>query len=269
MNIAVIGSGVVGVATGKAFSLDHKVIFCDTNQDILRKLQAKGFNVADNTSMLTKISDVIFICVNTPTNDDGTQNLTALTSVLDEVAKGLNSALGRDDKMIIVRSTILPETSKWIIDYLTKIVDKQNYEYFYNPEFLTADNALYSTLFTDRIVIGGHKNSNWKKIDELYSWWKCPIVRTEWTEAEMIKYTSNCFLATKISFFNDIGRISRSLGLDVKVIEYAVSLDKRIGRYGTESGRAFAGACLPKDILAFQTKFKSQLLGKVLEVNDG
>lgn len=266
MKIGIIGSGVVGEATGKAFGhFDNEVTFCDINHDILKRLHHEGLSVADNTSLLVKESEVVFICVNTPTIKDGLQDLRALQSALDDVVVGLNEL--DSHTTIIVKSTILPETSERIVQHLKQATQHQNWEYFYNPEFLTANNALSDTLYPDRVVIGGILKNNWSVIDKLFDWWRCPIIKTGYTEAEMIKYVSNCFLSTKISFFNEMGDISKTLKLDIKIIEEAVSLDKRIGKYGTASGHLFGGACLPKDTLSFQTKFKSKILDKVLEVN--
>ena len=266
MKIGIIGSGVVGEATGKAFGhFNNEVTFCDINHDILKRLHQEGLSVADNTSLLVKESEVVFICVNTPTISDGLQDLRALQSVLDDVVVGLNEL--DSHTTIIVKSTILPETSERIVQHLKQTTQHQNWNYFYNPEFLTANNALSDTLYPDRVVIGGILKNNWSVIDKLFDWWRCPIVKTGYTEAEMIKYVSNCFLSTKISFFNEMGEISKTLKLDIKIIEEAVSLDKRIGKYGTASGHFFGGACLPKDTLSFQTKFKSKILDKVLEVN--
>ena len=260
MKICIIGSGVVGKATGDSFiAKKHEVTFNDISHDVLKKLHYHGFKVGDNTPIVVKDSTVVFICVNTPTLSNGEQDLEQVNSVLPYIVHGINQS--DSPTTIILRSTVLPTKCYGVLEFLKRnIIDRtyqKDWNFFYNPEFLVAENAFETMSNPDRIVVGGEKASNWDVINRLYGDWNCEIIKTGLGEAEMIKYASNCFLAMKISYFNQIGIVANKYGLDIKTIERAVSLDKRIGNYGTISGRAYGGACFPKDTKAFSTFMKN------------
>jgi UDPglucose 6-dehydrogenase len=141
-----------------------------------------------------------------------------------------------------------------------------------NPEFLREKSSVEDFLNPDRIVIGSLNERSGEVLERLYSSFKSPIIKTDLDTAEMIKYASNLFLASKISFFNEIHLICQQVGLDSKMVSEAVSLDKRIGKYGVYGGKPFSGMCFPKDLAAFITFAKSKgvnpkLLEAVEEVN--
>jgi len=253
MKVAIIGSGVVGSATGMSIAGFCEVTFNDIKHKVLKELHYEGFGVADNTPLVVEQSDIVFICVNTPTFEGGSQDLSQIYSVLPDLVRGIENSYGL--KTIILRSTVIPTEIPKILDYLNKNITTKEYQkdwnFFYNPEFLVAENALETTRYPDRIVVGAEEDSNWYHIDELYSYFDCEIIKTGLIEAGMIKYGSNCFLAMKISYFNQLGVLAEQLGVKVKDIEYGIALDRRIGSYGTKSGKAYGGACFPKDTKAF------------------
>ncbi len=143
---------------------------------------------------------------------------------------------------------------------MKKIVQKKrgvDYEVAYNPEFLRQNSALDDFFSPDRVIIGEEGSNELSKLlVQLYEPLTKIIISTSFEAAELIKYASNCFLSLKISFFNEIGMICKHLGIDDKVVSLGVSLDKRIGKYGTEFGRPFDGMCLPKDTQALASFIK-------------
>jgi len=266
MRIGIIGSGVVGSATGKSFhSHKHHVIFCDIDRQKLSKLKKEGHFVLPDATLVTKQSDIIFVCVNTPTDNKGVQDLSQIESVIPHIAEGIN--LCEKHTIVVFRSTLLPNTNRRIYEDLKIKTTNNDWSYYFNPEFLTAKNALKDLMDPDRIVVGG-LTDDFKIMEKLYKSFSCPFIKTGLEEAEMVKYVSNNFLATKISFFNEMGNVARDMGLDVRKIERAVALDKRIGKYGTRSGEAWGGMCLPKDTSAFNKKFPTKILDKTIDVND-
>ena len=266
MRIGIIGSGVVGVATGKSFhNLKNHVIFCDIDVEKLSKLRKEGYFVLPDTTLVTKQSDIVFVCVDTPTDDKGLQDLSQIESVIPNIAEGIN--LCDKHTTVVIRSTLLPNANRRLYEDLKTKTTNDCWTYYFNPEFLTARNALEDLMNPDRIVVGGITD-DFKIMERLYKSFLCPFIKTGLEEAEMIKYVANNFLATKISFFNEMGDIARDMELDVRKIERAVALDKRIGKYGTRSGKAWEGMCLPKDTLAFNTKFPTKIMEKTMDVNN-
>jgi UDPglucose 6-dehydrogenase len=186
--------------------------------------------------------------------------------------------------LLVFRSTMLPGTMRsLILQYLETRCSLQigrEYNVVYNPEFLRQKYALDDFLNVDRVVIGEDNvtlaaNSS-ALLQELYKPLTDNIFVTDYETAELIKYAANCFLSLKISYFNEIGFICRRLGIDDKVVNHAVSLDKRIGSYGTRAGKPFDGSCLPKDTKAFAAFVQeilplgahSDLLRSTLGIND-
>ena len=274
MKIGIIGVGIVGSATAKAFNkFGHNIILYDIDNAKWKWAYGKkNYTATQNPIDLIEECEVVFICVNTPTADgEQDQDLSQVRSALGSVVDGINKSTTYTN--VIVRSTILPLQNDALLSSMKSLITKEygkEWQYFYNPEFLREEHADEDMLNPDRVIIGGEVNNKWEVIDtifgELYK--GKTIVTTGLTEAEMIKYGSNCFLATKISYFNELGKISKALGLRVEEIERGIALDKRIGEYGTHSGKPFGGKCLPKDALAFCKAFEPKILSKVIEVND-
>jgi nucleotide sugar dehydrogenase len=273
-NISIIGSGVVGTATGKGFhKLRHNVTFFDISKQRLVALSEEGYNVASSLKDAIFQSDISFVCVNTPkgkysnSNHDDIeplveedlgkhQDLSQLLSALRDIVNALNGNNVIDKKHILVfRSTMLPGTMRNVVlDYLEancNLKRGKDYDVFYNPEFLRQHSALEDFFAPDRIVIGQEFAGSSSPLLDLYLPLTKNIILTGYEEAEMAKYASNCFLALKISYFNEIGMICEKMGINEDQVNFAVSMDNRIGRYGTRGGRPYGGACFPKDMEAF------------------
>jgi len=272
--ISIIGSGVVGSATGQGFhKLGHKVIFYDISKEKLRTLKSDGYNVANNLHEALSQTDISFVCVNTPTHNSK-QDLSQILSVLQQITEYLNTA--EKQHLLVFRSTMLPGTMRnVVVNYLEKNCRARrgiDYDVVYNPEFLRQNSSLDDFYNPDRAIIGEDHAQLSKALVEIYEPLTKNILITSFEAAELIKYASNCFLSLKISFFNEIGLICKHLGIDHKVVSLGVSLDKRIGKYGTEFGRPFDGMCLPKDTQALasfikQNRIEPDLLEIALNIN--
>ena len=274
IKISIIGSGFVGERVGKGLiSLGHDVIFYDIMDKDLSNF-TKDINYAIENS------NISFICVPTPTVE-GKIDL----SYVKEVAKNIGEALASQQgyHVVVIKSTVVPTTTEnVVIPALEKYTGMEAGEFgvCMNPEFLTeiesswTENKEYKMdFFTEnRIVIGEHDKKSGDVLEELYKPLNKPIFRTDLKTAEMIKYASNCILATKISYWNEIFLICQKLGINSKTIADIVSIDARIGKYGTVHGKAFGGKCLPKDLKAFVSfvdKYhEPKLLKAVDEVNE-
>jgi len=229
--------------------------------------------VAKNIEELILRTDVSFVCVNTPTVN-GEQDLNQINSTLNVCAKSLNKI--NKFHLLVYRSTMLPSTMRKIVNYIEKNCSKKrirDYDICYNPEFLRENSALDDIRHPDRIVIGVDGEDSSQPLQEIYENFTKNILVTNFETAEMIKYVSNCFLSLKISFFNEMGIICKNLGIDDRMVSKAVSLDKRIGEYGTIFGKPFGGACLPKDTQSFASFIKKlniepDILRVVLEINE-
>jgi UDPglucose 6-dehydrogenase len=272
-SISVIGSGVVGTATGKGFhELGHRVTFYDISKQRLGTLKNEGHDVASSLKDAIASSEICFICVNTPQNlnranvkasdfveaDLGKhQDLSQILSVVRDIANSLNALNGaakRKKRLFVFRSTLVPGTMRNVVlDYLERNCNLRrgkDYDVFYNPEFVRQHSALKDFFTPDRVVIG-QESSGSSSLTDLYAPLTDKIILTGFEEAEMIKYASNCFLALKISYFNQISMMCKKMGISEKQVTQGVSLDSRIGSYGTIGGPPFGGACLPKDTEAF------------------
>ena len=274
LNVLIVGSGAVGKATGVGLKqLGLSVRFHDKSPEALKELKKQGLTVSNALAENFSESDVVLICVPTPTVN-GHQDI----SYVLESAGNIGEALRNDDqyRLVVVRSTVLPGTTRnQIIPVIERTSGKRAGEDFgvcANPEFLRAASAIDDFLNSSRIVIGESDPRAGDLLAQLYERLRCPVVRCSLEEAELIKYVSNAFLASKISFFNEIYKISKKLGLDDKVVSYGASLDERIGGYGVKGGSRFDGPCLPKDLDALITFVKgigadSRVLEAVALVN--
>lgn len=279
--IGIIGSGFIGKQLGFYFCKNNfNVIFYDISQKIIDDLKISGYNSTCNIKDLNDY-DCLFITVSTPTVNNEI-DLTAIKSV----AKNIGENLDLNNKIIVLKSTILPKTTEDIFLKELKLFTKNEYNkdfgIIYNPEFITEIAQTWSTETNfninfgneDRVVIGESDNNYWGNIyiDKYILNKNIPLLRCSYSEGEMIKYVSNCMLATKISYWNEISELSKKIGVDIDIIAKGVSLDKRIGKYGTITGKAFGGKCLPKDIKAFisfsQKYINPNLLKSVLTVNE-
>jgi nucleotide sugar dehydrogenase len=281
--IGIIGSGVVGSATGKGFHrLGHDVLFYDIAKQRLLSLKEEGYQIASSVKDIIDKMDISFVCVNTPNNSTGEQDLSQLMSVLYDITNALRRIDRRDEQqqhphLIVFRSTMLPGTMRSVvINYLQTNCSPssigRDYDVCYNPEFLRQNTAFDDFFRPDRVVIGEDGKGVSQPLKEIYQQLTENIIVTSFEAAEMIKYTSNCFLSLKISFFNEIGLVCKQMGIDDKAVSLGVSMDKRIGNYGTQFGKPFEGACLPKDTEALagfirNLQLNPDLLQVALDIN--
>jgi UDPglucose 6-dehydrogenase len=281
--IGIIGSGVVGSATGKGFHrLGHDVLFYDIAKQRLLTLMEEGYQIASSVKDIIDKTDISFVCVNTPNNSTGEQDLSQLISVLYDITNALRTIARRDEQqqhphLIVFRSTMLPGTMRSVvINYLQTNCSSsrigREYDVCYNPEFLRQNTAFDDFFRPDRVVLGEEGKGASQPLKEIYQQLTENIIVTSFEAAEMIKYTSNCFLSLKISFFNEIGLVCKQMGIDDKAVSLGVSMDKRIGNYGTQFGKPFEGACLPKDTEALagfirNLQLNPDLLQVALDIN--
>jgi UDPglucose 6-dehydrogenase len=274
MELAIIGSGVVGQATGIGFATHgHKVLFYDIDLAKMHSLRERGYQTAQSIEDSVQKSDAIFVCVPTPTVDKKVDS-NHLREAAKKIGEGLKQA--KKPPVVVFRSTAPPQTTRAhlipILEAYSGLKTGSDFGVCMNPEFLREKTPLADFLNPDRIIIGESNRESGDVLVKAYDGFKCPIIRTTLDSAEMIKYASNLFLATKISFFNEIFMVCSELGLDSKLISEAVSLDKRIGKYGVYGGKPFSGMCFPKDLAAFIGFAKSKgvnpkLLEAVEEIN--
>lgn len=276
MKILIIGSGVVGQTTGIGFiQKKHEVIFHDINKRTLQDLASRDYEVINDLSKLDSNPPPIFsmICVPTP-SIDGKMDRRNLEMAIRDVGKFLRKI--KRYHVVVVRSTVIPSTTRTqIIPLLEKYSRKKvgkDFGVCMNPEFLRQVTALEDFLHPWRVVIGEYDKRSGDILECLYAKFNAQIFRTDLDTAEMIKYVANTFLATKISFFNEIYLICEKLGLDAHFIAKVVALDPRIGYYGIFGGRPFEGGCLPKDLEALisfmkDRKIEVPLLNVVQSIN--
>jgi len=271
MKISIIGAGYVGLVTGACFAkLGNDVIILDIDKEKLEKVR-KGISpiyeegldellknyrhkieVTQDYDYAIQGSEVTFICVGTPSKEDGSIDL----SYVKDAARSIGNALRRKKEwhLVVVKSTVLPGTTT---DVVLPIIERfsgkkagKDFGIAMNPEFLREGKAVKDFLEPDRIVIGCYDERSKEVLRELYKDFDCPIVETSPSTAEMIKYASNAFLATKISFINEVGNICKRLGIDTYEVADGMGLDKRIGRAFLDSGIGWGGSCFPKDTKA-------------------
>lgn len=294
MKISIIGTGYVGLVSGACFAkLGHTVVCVDVDQDKVDKINAgispiyeegldelikdyKGrIEATSDYARAVNNSDVTFICVGTPSRDDGSIDLSFVEKATTEIAKQLKD---KDDwHLVVVKSTVLPGTTRDnVLPILERFSGKKAGRGFgvaMNPEFLREGVAVKDFLDPDRIVIGCYDEKSKHVLDDVYSGFDCPVLFTSLSAAEMIKYASNCLLATKISFINEIGNMCKKLGVDVYEVADGVGLDSRIKRDFLDAGIGWGGSCFPKDSLALRAWAAGQqddarVIDSVIRVND-
>jgi UDPglucose 6-dehydrogenase len=289
-NVAVIGTGYVGLVTGACLSeMGHQVICVDNDKKkvamlkkgvmpiyepglgelVLKNVKKKRIVFTHDIAAATKSSEIIFIAVGTPPRDDGSADLSFVETVARNIAENMNCY-----KLIIDKSTVPVETGDWVETTIKRNLKKEvSFDVASNPEFLREGSAIYDTFNPDRIVIGVKSPRAEKLLRELYSPIKAPVVVTDIKSAEIIKHASNSFLAMKISYINAVGVICERVGADVTKVAEGMGLDKRIGRAFLNSGIGFGGFCFPKDLEAFlwiarKQGYEFDLLKAVKQINE-
>jgi len=277
-----IGTGYVGLVSGVCFSdLGNDVICVDKDENkinllkkgkvpiyepglselVIKNYKNKKLKFSSDLRTSVKNSDIIFICVGTPTKKGGSS---ADLSQIYNVAKELGSSINKF-KIIITKSTVPVTTGDEIEKILSKKNDKNKFAVVSNPEFLREGEAIRDFTYPDRIVIGSNDKKSNRIMKNLYS----PLIskgaqyiHTSRRAAELIKYASNAFLATKITFINEIANLCEKTGINVEDISIGMGLDKRIGGRFLRAGPAYGGSCFPKDTKAITStadKFKTNL----------
>src|SRR5712664_2594777 len=264
MNICVVGTGYVGLVTGAVFAdLGNEVVCVDNQADKIAELRAGRMpiyepgleemvarNVADGRlSFSTDLADgvrrsvIVFITVGTPPMSDGQTDLTAV----GEVARGIGEAMDRYT-VVVNKSTVPVGTGDFVRDVIARHQKRPiPFDVVANPEFLREGCAIEDTLRPDRIVIGAPNQQVAMTLLELYAPLERPMIITDVPSAEIIKYASNAFLATKISFVNVIANICELAGADITQVVKAMGLDPRIGPAFLQAGLGYGGSCFPKD----------------------
>ncbi|MFF2090010.1 UDP-glucose dehydrogenase family protein [Paenibacillus sp. NPDC058174] len=267
MDICIIGAGYVGLTTAAVLAdIGHTVYCTDVNEQKINKLQQGIIPIYEPglTEMITKNQDegklffdtdserhmadcpFIMIAVGTPSARDGSADMVYVKSVIAALSQTIHSP-----KIIIMKSTVPPGTADWMEAELQQLgVDKGLFEIVSNPEFLREGTAIEDTVHPDRIVIGAKQNEAAMNVQELYHTLQTQFLITNRLEAELIKYASNAFLATKISFINEIARICDAYHADIMEVSRGIGMDQRIGARFLHAGLGYGGSCFPKDVNA-------------------
>ena len=282
MKLCMIGTGYVGLVSGVCFAdLGNDVICVDKNANkidsliegkipiyepalselVIKNFKNKRLSFSTNLKKSVRDSDLIFICVGTPTKKGSS---TADLSQIFNVIKEINSAINRF-KIIVTKSTVPVTTGDEIEKILLKKNSKKKFSVVSNPEFLREGEAIRDFTYPDRIVVGSNDKRSNRILKNLYN----PLISkgasylpTSRRSAELIKYASNAFLATKISFINEIANLCEKTNINVEDISIGIGLDKRIGSRFLRAGPAYGGSCFPKDtkaIVSTAERFKVNL----------
>lgn len=294
MKISVIGTGYVGTVSAACFAeLGHEVICVDVDRskidqinagvppiyeeglpELLKRHAGKRLSATQDYDFAVMNSDVSFICVGTPSDAAGNIDLGIVKAASSSLGDSLRKK--KDYHVIVVKSTVVPETTeKVVLPIIEERCGKRagDFGIAMNPEFLREGKAVHDFMHPDKIVVGSLDKKSGDTVASLYSRLDCEVTRTNPRTAEMIKYVNNAFLATKISFANEIGNLCKQLGIDTYEVMSAVGKDFRIGRHFLNAGAGFGGSCFPKDVKALIGKahdigYEPELLKSVISVNE-
>jgi UDPglucose 6-dehydrogenase len=288
-NITVIGAGYVGLVTGVCFAdLGNRVVCVDINEKkveglrqgvlpiyepgleelVTRNVRAGRLSFTTSYAEALKETEFAFIAVGTPEGVDGEADLRYVALAARSTAEVMEHPI-----IIVNKSTVPVGTGDWVADI---IHDHRNngvdFAVVSNPEFLREGSAINDFMHPDRIVLGSLNREAAEKVAQLYLPLRTTIMITDLRTAEMIKYASNAFLATRISFINEIAAVCEALGADVKEVATGMGYDKRIGHAFLNAGVGYGGSCFPKDVKALAHMAESkgrhpQLLHAVMEIN--
>ncbi|HTM06496.1 MAG TPA: UDP-glucose/GDP-mannose dehydrogenase family protein, partial [Patescibacteria group bacterium] len=270
MNLTIIGTGYVGLVTGVCFAENGNQVTCvDVNEDkisMLKKGQSPIYepgldkllnkNIKDNSITFTtnlkgalEDTEIIFLCLPTPPGEDGSADLSYVLGVAKEL-----SSLIKDGTIIVNKSTVPVGTAKKIKDVISHNTDVK-FEVVSNPEFLKEGFAVEDFMKPDRVVIGTDSKTVSNVMTKLYKPFVSSndqIIIMDIPSAEMTKYAANSFLATKITFINEIANLCEKVGADVDSVRVGIGSDERIGKKFLYAGIGYGGSCFPKDVQALQ-----------------
>ena len=291
MKISVFGAGFVGLTTTACLAnLGHEIVCVDIDEKRIEELkegkipfyeqglkelidlnlEKKRINFTTNSREAIKFAEAIFNCVGTPQNEDGSANLSYVFNVVDIIAKTTTEFTNK--KIVLInKSTVPPGTAR----ECQRRLEEKTVKVISNPEFLKEGNAVYDFMHPDKIVVGGEDQEAIRKVQKVYSGLERPylkILNTDWESAEIIKYANNSFLATKISFINEIANICDSVGGNIKLVAKALGMDYRISPKFLNAGLGYGGCCFPKDVRALidtakRHGYESKLLMEVDALN--
>lgn len=307
MKLCIMGTGYVGLVTGTCLADLGNEVICVSGDENKINLLKQGkvpiyepnldelieknikenrlFFSTDSKKSIQK-SEIIFICKGTPSQPNGQVNLRYVEEAAIEIGRAIN-----DYKIIVNKSTVPIGSGDWVSMIINDEQEKLNknvpFDVVSSPEFLREGSAIYDVFFTDRIVIGSSSKNAIETMKKLYEPIinqtfetdinprpkdKVTLVVTDLTSAEMIKYAANSFLATKISFINEIASICERVGADVTKVADGIGLDKRIGREFLNAGLGWGGSCFPKDLsaisqIAAEYGLSTQIINAVVQVN--
>jgi UDPglucose 6-dehydrogenase len=288
-NIAVVGTGYVGLTTGACFAdMGNQVVGLDIDEEkvgglqegilpifepglqevVLRSMGAGRLRFTTDYVEALRRAEFVFIAVGTPDDGSGGADLSQVRAAARSIAEALSRPV------IVVNKSTVPIGTGDLVD---SIIDEYRHRdvpisVVSNPEFLREGSALADCMNPDRVVLGSTDPFAAERVADLYRALNCPIIITDLRTAEMIKYASNAFLATRISFINEIAAICQQLGADVTEVARGMGYDKRIGSAHLDAGLGFGGSCFPKDVNALMRMARDagqhpQLLGAVMQIN--
>ena len=293
MNVVIIGSGYVGLVSGACFAEFGANVRCVDNDSekikklkngiipiyepglqelVNRNLQNDCLSFHENLKDVISDADLVFIAVGTPTRrGDGHADLKYVYEVAEEIAKLIQSHI-----VVVNKSTVPIGTARKVKEIITKINPTANIEVASNPEFLREGSAIEDFMRPDRVVLGVEGENSEKLLKELYrplNLIETPMITTNLETAELIKYASNAFLATKISFINELSLLAEKTGADIHDVAKGMGLDKRIGNKFLHVGPGYGGSCFPKDTLALirmaeEHEATSEIIKSVVNVNN-
>ena len=271
MNLAIIGTGYVGLTTGTCFAeVGHNVICVDNNAnkvDMLRNgkmpiyepdleemivsnVSAGRLHFSTDLEDAVRRSDIIFIAVPTPPHEDGSVDLSYIEEVSHAIADTLSPKLGY--RIIVDKSTVPVSTGDRVSEVIKRYApDEVDVDVVSNPEFLREGSAVSDLMNPDRVVIGADSQRAMDMMKRVYQPFNAPIVEVDLPSAEMIKHAANSFLALKISYINAVSAVCEKAGADVEQVAKGIGMDKRISRHFLNAGLGYGGSCFPKDVKGF------------------
>ena len=279
MKLVLVGTGYVGLVSGSCFAeFGYEVICVDNDESRISELkkgncpffepgmkellskhrdQTKLLSFTTSLSEAMDDADIIFITVGTPSKRlEEEADLSAVWNVAKEISKNIKKY-----SLIVTKSTVPVGTTKEIKKIILKTVSEENFDVVSNPEFLREGSAINDFMRPDRIIIGTDNEKSAKIMNELYRplyLLETPIISSSIESSEIIKYASNSFLATKISFINQVADLCESVGADVQDVAKGMGIDQRIGSKFLHAGPGYGGSCFPKDVKAFASSAKKQ-----------
>jgi len=288
--LCVIGTGYVGLVTGTCFAdMGHRVTCLDINEERINLLnsgimpiyepglkqivdqnvEAGRLDFTTSYSEALKDSEFAFIAVGTPSSEDGEADMQYVKAAASSIARNLDHPI-----IIVNKSTVPVGTGDWVAEIIKDLNGEVTTQFSVvsNPEFLREGSAVMDFMKPDRVVLGSTDLDAANRVAELYQALRSEIMITDLRTAEMIKYASNAFLATRISFINEMANICETLGADVREVARGMGMDKRIGPAFLDAGLGWGGSCFPKDVkalahMAVTHDTHPQLLQAVMDIN--